>query len=42
MTIGTQGLDLIKRQVAGICDYYQSRMNAEFPPMKDEIGRIAA
>ena len=42
MTIGTQDLELIKREVAGIRDYYQSRMDAELPPMKDEIERIAA
>ena len=32
MTIGTQDLELIKREVAGIRDYYQSRMDAELRP----------
>ena len=42
MTIGTEDLELIKREMAGIRDYYQSRMDQELPPLKEEIGRIAA
>ena len=42
MTIGTQDLELIKREMAGIRDHYQSRMDAEIPPLKEEVGRIAA
>ena len=41
MTIGTQDLELIKREMAGIKDFYQSRMDAELPPLKEEVGRIA-
>ncbi|MDA0734371.1 MAG: phage major capsid protein [Chloroflexi bacterium] len=42
MTLGTQDIELIKREVAGIRDFYQSRMDSEIPPLKDEVGRIAA
>ena len=42
MTIGTQELELIKREMAGIRDFYQSRMDAELPPLKEEVGRIAS
>ena len=42
MTIGTYDLELIKREMAGIRDYYQSRMDQELPPLKEEIGRVAA
>ena len=42
MTIGTQDLELIKREVSGIREYYQSRLDAELPPLKDEVGRITA
>lgn len=41
MTIGAQDLELIKKEVAGIRDFYQSRMDNEIPPLKDEVGRIA-
>ena len=42
MTIGAHDLELIKREMAGIRDYYQSRMDEELPPLKEEINRIAA
>ena len=42
MTIGTQDLELIKREVAGIREYYQSRLDSELPPLKEEIGRLTA
>ena len=42
MTIGTHDLELIKREMAGIRDYYQSRMDQELPPLKEEIGRVAS
>ena len=42
MSIGTQDLELIKQEVAGIREFYESRMNAEIPPLKEEIGRIEA
>ena len=42
MTIGTQDLELIKREVASVREYYQSRMDQEIPPLKEEIDRVAA
>ena len=42
MTIGTHDLDLIKREVASIGEYYQSRMDADIPPLKEEVDRLAA
>ena len=41
MTIGAQDLELIKKEVAGIRDFYQSRMDSEIPPLKSEVDRIA-
>ena len=41
MTIGTQEMELIKREVAGIREFYQARMDAELPPLKEEVQRIA-
>ena len=34
MTLATQDLELIKREMAGIREYYQSRLDAELPPLK--------
>ena len=42
MTLGTQDIELIKREVAGIRDFYQARLDAELPPLKEEVGRITA
>ena len=42
MAIGAQDLELIKQEVAGIREFYESRMDAEIPPIKEEIGRIEA
>ncbi len=42
MTIGTQDLDLIKKEVASVREYYQSRMDQEIPPLKEEVDRVAA
>lgn len=42
MALGTQDIELIKREVASIRDFYQSRMDSEIPPLKEEVGRIAA
>ena len=42
MTIGAEDLDLIKKEVAGIRDFYQSRMDTEIPPLKEEVGRLGA
>ncbi len=42
MTLANQDIELIKREVAGIRDFYQSRLDAELPPLQEEVGRIAA
>ena len=42
MTIGTQDLELIKREIGSIREHYQSRMDAEIPPIKEEVGRISS
>ena len=40
MTIGTQDLELIKKEVAGIRESYQSRLDSEIPPLQDEVKRL--
>ena len=42
MTLANQDIELIKREVAGIRDFYQSRLDAELPPLQEEVGRISA
>ena len=42
MALGTQDMELIKREVASIRDFYQSRLDSEILPLKEEVGRIAA
>ena len=42
MTISRQELDLIKKEVAGVRDYYNARMGDEIPPLKEEVDRIAS
>ena len=42
MTLANQDLELIKREVAGIREFYQSRMDSEIPPLKEEVQRVAA
>jgi HK97 family phage major capsid protein len=42
MALATQDIELIKREVASIRDFYQSRMDSEIPPLKEEVGRVAA
>ena len=42
MTLANQDIELIKREVAGIRDFYQARMDAELPPLQEEVGRLAA
>ena len=41
MTIPTEHLDLIKRELTGIRDFYEARLNAEVPPIKEELDRVA-
>lgn len=42
MTIGPQNLELIKKEVASIRDFYNARINADVPTLKEESGRMAA
>ena len=42
MTLASKDMELIKQEVAGIRDFYQSRMDSELPPLKEEISRVAA
>ena len=35
MTIGTQDLELIKKEIAGIEEFYNARMNKDIPPIKE-------
>ena len=42
MTLAAKDMELIKQEVAGIRDFYQSRMDSELPPLKEEVGRVAA
>ena len=40
MTIGTQDLELIKKEVAGIRESYQSRFDSDIPPLQEEVKRL--
>ena len=42
MEIATQDLELIKKEMAAIRDFYQQRLDAELPPLKEEVDRMAA
>ncbi len=41
MTIAAQDLELIKRELSGIREFYDARIDKEIPPLKEEMGRIA-
>ncbi|HLF05233.1 MAG TPA: phage major capsid protein [Dehalococcoidia bacterium] len=41
MSLGAQDLELIKRELSGIREFYQSRMDAEVPPLKEEVNRLS-
>ena len=42
MNMATQDLEIIKSEVAGIRDFYQARMDAEIPPIREEVQRISS
>ena len=42
MTIGVHDLELIKKEVAGIQEFYNARMDKDIPPIKEEVDRITA
>ena len=40
--ISTASLDLVKRELGGIREFYEQRMNAEIPPLREEVERIGS
>ena len=38
----TAGLELVKRELGGIREFYESRMNSEIPPLREEVERIGS
>ena len=38
----TASLELVKRELGGIREFYESRMNAEIPPLREELERIGS
>ena len=41
MTIAAQDLELIKRELSGIREFYDARIDKEIPPLKEEMDRIS-
>ena len=41
MTIPTEHLELIKRELTGIRDFYEARLDAAVPPIKEELDRVS-
>ena len=41
-SISTASLELVKRELGGIREFYESRMNAEIPPLREEVERMGA
>ena len=39
-SIATAGLELVKRELGGIREFYEARLNAEIPPLREEVDRI--
>ena len=42
MTIPSHEMELIKREINGVRDFYESRINTEIPPIKEELDRVSA
>ncbi len=40
--ISTASLELVKRELGGIREFYEQRMNAEIPPLREEVERMGA
>ena len=38
----TAGLELVKRELGGIREFYEQRMNAEIPPLREEVERLGS
>ncbi len=41
-SISTTSLELVKRELGGIREFYEQRMNAEIPPLREELERIGS
>ena len=41
MSIGTQELEVIKKEVAGVREFYETRIKESVQPLKEETERIA-
>ena len=41
-SISTSSLELVKRELGGIREFYEQRMNAEIPPLREEVERMGA
>lgn len=39
-SISTAGLELVKRELGGIREFYEARLNAEIPPLREEVDRL--
>ena len=39
-SIATAGLELVKRELGGIREFYEARLNAEIPPLREEVDRL--
>jgi len=42
MTIASQDLELIKRELSGIREFYDARIDKGIPPLKEEMDRISS
>ena len=40
MTIAAQDLERIKRELSGIREFYDARIDKEIPPLREEMDRI--
>ena len=38
----TAGLELVKRELGGIREFYEQRMNSEIPPLREEVERLGS
>ena len=40
--ISTASLEMVKWELGGIREFYEQRMNAEIPPLREEVERIGS
>ena len=40
--ISTASLEMVKRELGGIREFYEQRMNSEIPPLREEVERIGS